>query len=208
MEIAFIGIGQVGFALANHLQKLGHSVTVGARDLQSKTVNEAISRNPALKAASMLDSVSAASVVFLATPFGSAEAVLTPIATALKGKIVVDCTNPVGPQLSHGLASVQSGTQLLQSKFKDIHFVKSFTIYGYENFERVHSGDQKPCMLYCGDDSEAKKSVSALIEQLGWDPVDVGSSAEALHLEHMTLMWIKMVRLHRHQNFVFSMIKQ
>jgi len=34
-----------------------------------------------------------------------------------------------------------------------------------------------------------------LIGELGWDPLDVGGLEQALHLEHMTLLWVRMVRV-------------
>jgi hypothetical protein len=37
--------------------------------------------------------------------------------------------------------------------------------------------------------------VARLIVQLGWEPLDVGGLLQALHLEHMTLLWIRMVRM-------------
>jgi hypothetical protein len=33
------------------------------------------------------------------------------------------------------------------------------------------------------------------IAQLGWHPLDVGGLEQALHLEHMTLLWVRMVRV-------------
>ena len=53
-------------------------------------------------------------------------------------------------------------------------------------------------MMYCGDDPAAKQVVSKLIEQLGWQPLDVGGMEQALHLEHMTLLWVRMVRVMGH----------
>jgi hypothetical protein len=50
-------------------------------------------------------------------------------------------------------------------------------------------------MLYCGDDAAAKQQVAGLIGQLGWQPLDAGGLVQALHLEHMTLLWIRMVRM-------------
>ncbi len=50
-------------------------------------------------------------------------------------------------------------------------------------------------MMFCGDDAAAKKTVGELIAQLGWEPVDVGGLEQALHLEHMTLLWVRMVRV-------------
>jgi 3-hydroxyisobutyrate dehydrogenase-like beta-hydroxyacid dehydrogenase len=42
MTIAFIGVGNVGAPLADHLQRLGHRVTIAARDPQSKSVQAAL----------------------------------------------------------------------------------------------------------------------------------------------------------------------
>jgi predicted dinucleotide-binding enzyme len=50
-------------------------------------------------------------------------------------------------------------------------------------------------MMYCGNDATAKKTVARLIDQLGWEPFDVGGLDQALHLEHMTLLWVRMVRV-------------
>ena len=50
MNITFIGCGNVGAPLADHLQRLGHSVTLAARDLNSGAVHKAQARNPALRA--------------------------------------------------------------------------------------------------------------------------------------------------------------
>jgi len=44
------------------------------------------------------------------------------------------------------------------------------------------------------DDASAKADVSALCRELGFEPVDTGKLDRALHLEHMTLLWVKMVR--------------
>ncbi|MEI6427558.1 MAG: NAD(P)-binding domain-containing protein [Pseudanabaena sp. ELA607] len=45
MKITFIGVGNVGAPLADHLQKLGHSVTIAARNPNSESVQAALSRN-------------------------------------------------------------------------------------------------------------------------------------------------------------------
>jgi predicted dinucleotide-binding enzyme len=50
-------------------------------------------------------------------------------------------------------------------------------------------------MMFCGDDAAAKQTVGELIAQLGWEPLDVGGLEQALHLEHMTLLWVRMVRV-------------
>lgn len=52
----------------------------------------------------------------------------------------------------------------------------------------------RPAMLFCGDDAPAKDVVAPLIAALGFEPFDAGGLAQALHLEHMTLLWVRMVR--------------
>lgn len=200
MNITFIGYGNVGAPLADHLQRLGHDVTLAARDVKSDAVHKALARNAAFKAVGVEQAVREADVVFLATPFEANEQVIRPLAAALAGKVLVDCTNPVGPGLTHGLNNVQSGSQALQALAPKARVVKAFTIYGFENFENnSYPGyNVKPVMMYCGDDTNAKERAAGLIEQLGWQPLDVGGLDQALHLEHMTLMWVRMVRVNGH----------
>lgn len=197
MNIAFIGYGNVGAPLADHLQRAGHNVVLAADQPLSDTARKAVNRNSNLKTASPRTAVQAADLVFLATPFGANEAAIGAVATELEGKILVDCTNPVGPGLSHGLNSVRSGSEMIQSLAPRAKVVKAFTIYGFENFENnvYPAYNVKPVMMFCGANSGAKQVVAQLIAELGWEPLDVGGIEQALHLEHMTLLWVRMVRM-------------
>lgn len=211
MKIAFIGIGQVGRALANHLQRAGHAVTIGARNLESESVMEARALNPALVARPLREAVAEADVVFLATPFNAIETALHE-AGDLAGKVLVDCTNPVGPGVTHALKSQISGGELTQNLVPAARVVKAFAIYGYENFENSHYpgyGDLRPAMLIAGNDPAAKEVVGHLCRQLGWESVDTGNIGASLHLEHMTLMWIKMARVQGWgPNLVWAMLRR
>jgi 8-hydroxy-5-deazaflavin:NADPH oxidoreductase len=200
MRIAFIGIGNVGAPLADHLQKLGHQVVIAARDLQSQTVQSALNRNPDLLVQSPLEAVGSSDVVFLVTPFSAVESALIPLKLALHGKVLVDCINPVGVNLSHALQSRNSSSEIIQQLLPDANVVKAFTIYGYENFENNNYpgyGDLKPAMLIAGNDLTAKAVVADLCQQLGWEPIDTGNISMSLHLEHMALLWISMAGAER-----------
>jgi predicted dinucleotide-binding enzyme len=207
MKIAFIGHGQVGAPLADHLQRAGHEVTLATSDPNSESAKKALSRNGNLKVAVAKVAVRDADVIFLATPFQANEAALSAVAGEMRGKILVDCTNPVGANLSHGLNNVRSGSEMVASLVPDARVVKAFTIYGFENFEdSSYPGyNVRPVMMYCGQDAGAKEVVGKLIAQLGWDPLDVGGLEQALHLEHMTLLWVRMVRVMGHSpNIVWA----
>ncbi len=209
MKIAFIGYGRVGAPLADHLQRVGHQVVLAANDPSSESVKKALAKNANLKVSTPKDAVRDAEVVFLATPFHANQEALQAVAEEIKGKILIDCTNPVGPNLSHGLNNLQSGSEMVQSFVPHTKVVKAFSIYGFENFEDSSYPDYnvKPVMMYCGNDSGAKKIVGELIAQLGWEPLDVGGLEQALHLEHMTLLWVRMVRVHGHSpNMVWALL--
>lgn len=212
MNIAFIGIGNVGAPLADRLQKLGHTVTIAARDPQSKSVRQAIVRNPNLVISSPLEAANAAEVVFLAMPFNAFATALLEVKDALQSKILVDCTNPVGANLSHGLDSKISGGETVQNLLPQTSVVKAFTIYGFENLEDSSYPDYdnlKPIMPIAGNGRAAKEIVSDLCQQLGWQPLDTGDISMSLHLEHMTLLWIKMARMQgRGANFVWAMLER
>lgn len=211
MNIAFIGYGQVGAPLADHLEKLGHTVTLAARNPDSDSVKKVIARNPRLRVAEPKAAVSGAEVVFLATPFDAVPVALDAVREELRGKVLVDCTNPVGPGLSHGLGNAESGSAYIQRHAPAARVVKAFTIYGFENFENnaYPAYDVKPMMMYCGEDIAAKATVGHLIAQLGWQPFDVGGLDQALHLEHMTLLWVRLVRVHGHSpHLVWAALKR
>jgi 8-hydroxy-5-deazaflavin:NADPH oxidoreductase len=212
MKIAFIGVGNVGAPLADRLQQLGHEVTIAARDRQSPKVQAALDRNSNLLVQSPLAAVRSVDVVFLATPFAAMESALTSLKSVLNGKVLVDCTNPVGANLTHGLQSRISGSETIQELVPDARVVKAFTIYGYENFEDSQYpgyGDLKPAMLIAGNDLAAKSVVADFCQQLGWEPIDTGNLSMSLHLEHMTLLWIKMAGFQERQGgFVWARLQR
>ena len=200
MKIAFIGVGNVGAPLAQHLAESGHDVVLAEAKEGSTSLRSALARSTRLRSLALREAVRFAEVVFLAIPFSANESVLRSIAALLGEKVLVDCTNPVGPGFTHSLQSTRSGSELLQSLVHEASVVKSFSIYGFENFEdpRFPDYDTKPAMLFCGDDRRAKAVVAGLIVDCGFEPLDVGGLVQALHLEHMTLLWVRMVRANAH----------
>lgn len=209
MKTAFIGIGNVGFALADNLEKAGHKIIIATNNTASKSVTKALASNPGFKVKKVQDAVDEADITFLAIPFKANEEVLKVI--DFKGKTLVDCTNPVGPGITHGLESKRSGSEMVQELAPTAKVVKAFTIYGFENFadSSFPKYNVKPLMLIAGNDRSSKQQVSALIEDLGFFPKDAGDLGQALHLEHMTLLWVKMVRMNGHNpHFVWAYLEK
>src|SRR5690606_2397647 len=103
MKIAFIGAGNVGAPLAARLAEAGHEVWLAQTSTHSETLADALARSTRLSARPLDQAVRDAEVVFLAVPFAAHDTLLPDLAEALKGKVVIDCTNPVGPGLTHKL---------------------------------------------------------------------------------------------------------
>lgn len=209
MKLAFIGIGNVGFALANNLEKKGHGIYIGNNDEDSESVREALKQNPSFKVKKVQEAIDEAEMVFLATPFNANEEILKNL--RFNGNPLVDCTNPVGSGISHGLKSEISGSEKVQEWAPDAQVVKAFTIYGFENFQdsSFPNYDVKPVMMIAGNNFETKAKVLNIVNNLGFDGLDVGKLDQALHLEHMTLLWVKMVRRDgHHPNFVWAYLEK
>ena len=209
MKLAFIGIGKVGFALADNLQKKGHQIIIAHDNSRSNSVISAMERNSSFDCMPVKESVEQAEIVFLATPFKMNEQILTGL--DFQNKTLIDCTNPVGPGISHGLKSEISGAEMIAKWAHNAHVVKAYTIYGYENLvnTKFKGYDIKPAMLIAGNDVHSKSKVRSLNDDLQFETIDVGNLSQSLHLEHMTLLWVKMVRVNGHNpNFTWAYLER
>lgn len=210
MRITFIGIGKVGYALANNLQKLGYEIIVANDNPNSKSVQNALSKNQNFTTMPVQKAVDTSEIIFLVTPFSANADILNAI--NIDGKVLVDCTNPVGPGMTHGLNNEQSGSEFIQNLVPKAKVVKAFSVYGFENFQNTSYPtykEVKPAMFIAGNDSEAKEKIEKLCNELGWGIVDTGDLSSALHLEHMTLLWIKMARIQgKGSDFVWTKLER
>jgi predicted dinucleotide-binding enzyme len=209
MKIAFIGIGKVGFALAVNLEKKGHQIIIGSDSHTSLSAQNALAARPSFLLKSIQEAVDSCDLVLLAIPFQAVDNAVKGV--RFSGKTLIDCTNPVGAGITHGLNNKISGSEYIQKLVPDARVVKAFTIYGYENLaDPVFPGyEVRPVMLYAGDDAASKRQAAVLIEDAGFMPKDTGPLEQALHLEHMTLLWVKMARLYgHHPRFVWAYLEK
>ncbi len=209
MKLAFIGIGNVGFAIANNLQKNGYDVIIAHNDSNSESVQNAIAKNQNFKVLNIQQAVDIADLIFLAIPFKAIEEIIKEI--NFDGKTIIDCTNPIGAGFTHALNSTISGSEKIQEWIPNATVIKAFTIYGFENLDNSEYPNYsvKPVMMVAGNDVNVKQNFKPIVEAMGFEMLDTGKLDQALHLEHMTLLWIKMVRRDRHSpNMVWAMLKK
>jgi 8-hydroxy-5-deazaflavin:NADPH oxidoreductase len=198
LRIAIIGAGNVGGALGVAWTKRGHEVFFGVRDAADPKLEELLARaSGKARAASVRDAVARAEVVALTVPWPAAEDALRN-AGDLGGKILLDCTNPLKPDLS-GLTVgyTASGAEQVAAWAAGARVVKIFNTTGYANMENPEYREGRSMMLYCGDDAQAKKAAAQLAAELGFEPYDIGPLTEARLLEPFALVWIHLAVLQK-----------
>lgn len=191
MNIAIIGAGNLGSALARGWLARGHAVTMAVRDPHATDAVKGGTPSGAAVATSR-DAVANADVVIVATPARAMTDVLSPLVDLLKGKIVVDATNPVGPgiQLVTGVDGA-SQAEAMQALLPDARVIKSFNQTGANNIPAV-AGTPRPVMFVAGDDASACTIVARLADDLGFESVHAGALVRSRELERLAILWISL----------------
>lgn len=191
MRIAIIGAGNVGGALGRLWAAQHHDIAFGVADPRSpKVITLVQSIGGSTRAASVAEAAAFGEIVTLAVPWTAAEQALRS-AGDLTGKTLIDCTNPLTPDLSgltvgtHDSAGEQVARWATGAKV-----VKAFNTIGAQNFANPRFGAEVASMLIAGDDSAAKSIVRGLAAELGFDVVDTGPLGAARWLEPLGMLWI------------------
>jgi 8-hydroxy-5-deazaflavin:NADPH oxidoreductase len=190
MKIGIIGSGNMGSGLGKIWAKKGHEVTFSYSRNQEKLAVLS-SSVPNAKAGSPVEAAHT-EVVLLAVRWQDLPDALKQ-AGSLAGKIVIDCTNPLKPDMS-GLefGYTTSAAEEIAKMAPEAKVVKAFnTAFAqvYEEHSRLF-GSRRASMLYCGDDAAAKTVVAKLISDVGFEPVDCGPLSVARLLEPVAMLII------------------
>jgi predicted dinucleotide-binding enzyme len=188
-----LGSGIVAKVLAKGLIQHGYDVRIGSRDPQ-KLADFA---NEARVATGTFTEVAAAADVILLAVKGAVASDALRLAGSgnLAGKIIVDTTNPIADAppvdgvLQYFTGPNDSLMERLQREFPDARFVKAFNSVGNASMVNPSFAAGPPTMFICGNDAEAKRVVSELLETFGWQPSDMGSAAAARAIEPLCQLW-------------------
>jgi hypothetical protein len=186
-----IGSGDVGKALALGLKKHGHDVRIGSRD--GKKLAD-WSRERGIVEGTFAEVAEHGEVVVLAVAGGVAEEAVKGVARSLAGKVAIDATNPIGGPPVNGILSLFTGPndslmERLQRAVPAARFVKAFSCVGNALMVDPRLSGGRPTMFIAGNDAAAKKQVTALLDQFGWDAEDVGGAEGARAIEPLCQLW-------------------
>ena len=190
MNIAIIGAGNVGRALATSAIRTGHSVTVSsasgdtARKLAEETGAKAATSNRA--------GAEGAELVVLAVPYTAMVDLLDDVGPALAGKIVVDATNPLKADYSGLAVEGTSGAEEIQARLPQSRVIKAFNTQFASRQTDPRIAGLSVDGFVAGDDEEAKAVVLDLVKGMGFNPIDAGQLAMSRALEAMAFLNISL----------------
>src|SRR6266487_2237095 len=187
-RIAIIGAGSVGGTLGQAWLKHGEDVVWGLRN----AADPKYAVLPKERVKPLADAVAGAEIVVITTPWSATEAAVKSLGS-LAGKIVIDCTNPLGmgpDGLQLVLGFNTSAGEQVASWASGAFVFKTLNTTGAGNMAKAADYPVKPVMLVAGDDAGKKPQVMELVGKLGFEPVDAGPLKNARLLEPFAMVWI------------------
>ena len=193
-KIGILGTGMVGQVLATGFLKHGHEVIIATRN--PAKVADWLDKNPTGKVGSHKEVGTWADIIVLASKGTGAEAAIGLCdANDLKGKTIIDTTNPIADLppangvLRYFTTLEESLMERLQKGTPAAHFVKAFNSVGNAYMVDPDFGGVKPTMFICGNDAGAKKQVTTILDQFGWETEDMGGVEGARAIEPLCILW-------------------
>jgi NADPH-dependent F420 reductase len=182
MKVAIIGTGNMGTGLAYALANAGHHVSIGARDLV-KAAALADSIGKGVIGGGINAAVNLADVIVLALPFGAAADAIAQ-AGDIKGKVIIDISNPITPDYKELLIGhTTSAAEEIQKVSAQAPVVKAFnTIFAGLLSPDARQG--KTLQVFIASNDETAKAVaSELATSIGFEAVDAGPLSNSRFLE-------------------------
>jgi len=180
-RIGVIGSGKIGGTIGGLWVKKGHSVFFSSR--HPEELKDMIAKLGSLaKAGTVEEAVTFGDVLFIAVPYGAIPQIGKDYSAKMKGKVMLDACNAVSTRDGAIADEVeQNGIGVTTQKyFLGVRIVRAFNTMSYMVFAReANRPDPKLAIPIAGDDPQAVQIAAALVRDAGFDPVTVGTLADA-----------------------------
>lgn len=213
MKVGILGSGDVAKSLAAGFLKHGHAVTVGSRSPEK--LADWAANNKGAKTGTFAQAAEFGELLVLAVKGNvAADALRLAGAKNLAGKPVIDACNPIAdaPPV-HGVLKFftthdQSLMEQLQRDFPDAHLVKAFNSVGAPGMVNPQFPGGKPTMFICGNNEAAKKTVTQVCDQFGWETADMGAVEAARAIEPLCMLWCIPGFVHAEWTHAFKLLHE
>ena len=193
MKIGILGTGTLATALGKALTHKGYRLMFGGRS-EAKAAEAAGKMEHFAQGGTLASAIHFGEILFIAVPYKAIESVLRNT-DSFRGKIVVDCTNPLipGEWADLAMGHTTSAAEQIAKMIPEATLVKAYNTAFTGLIENgPYFGPNDASMFYCGDDQAAKASVAKLIEATGFDPIDCGPLSSARMLEPMAALLVRL----------------
>ena len=185
----FVGSGNIGTTVARLALDSGHNVVM-SNSRGPDTLGDLVTElGPNARAATAEQAAAAGDVVVVTIPLKHYRDV--PV-DALRNKVVIDTMNYY-PARDGQIAELDdestTTSELLQAHLPDSHVVKAFNNIYFEHLAalaRPKGADDRSALAIAGDDADAKATVTRLLDEIGYDTVDLGPLAEGWRTQRDT----------------------
>lgn len=215
MKIGIIGSGIVGRVLANAFLTEGHDVMLGTRDISKPELLKFKAENPKAGIASFAEVTAFGEMIVLAmNGIIALEAIALSGKENFSGKVVIDATNPIAkePPVNGVLPFFTdykiSLMEQIQHYLPEAKLVKAFNSVGNAFMYKPDFNGQKPTMFICGNDEDARKAVTSVLDDFGWETEDMGKAEAARAIEPLCMLWCIPGILHNQWTHAFKLLKK
>jgi predicted dinucleotide-binding enzyme len=211
MNVAVLGTGMVGRAIAAKLADLGHDVVVGTRDVDATLARtdtgpmghapfaEWQKEHANLRLVTYAEAGAHGEIVVNAT---SGDGSIAALRTAgdLAGKVIVDVANPLDfsqgfpPTLS--VCNTDSLGEQIQKAFPDARVVKTLNTVNANVMVEPSRVPGEHTVFVAGEDADGKRTVRGILQEFGWSEasiVDLGGIRSARGAEMYLPLWLSLM---------------
>ena len=187
--IGILGAGKVGTVLARLALAAGHRVLMSGSGPVSRIELIVDVLAHGAEPRTTAEVIREADVVILALPLGKIGSLP---ADALVGKLVIDATNywePVDGTLPEFADDPRGTSEIVAEKLPGARIVKAFSHLGYHDLDergRPAGAPDRVALALAGDDPGDIATVAGLIDEFGFDPVEVGELATGVRFQAFT----------------------
>ena len=210
MRVAVLGTGTVGRAWATRLAELGHGVVVGTRDPAVSRERDQGWTGPPLN--TFAEAVAGADLVVNALSGAASADVLTALAPAIGGAVVMDISNPL--DFSAGfpptlfVKDTDSLGEQIQRAFPQARVVKTLNTLNADLMVDPASLGAESSVFVSGDDAAAKATVTGLLISFGHtDVIDLGGIDTARGTEMLLPVWLRLMGALGTATFNFKIVR-
>ncbi len=214
MRIGILGTGDVGSILASKLVTLGNEVKMGSRTANNpKAAAWAKASGPRASAGTFEDAAKFGEVVFNCTAGSvSLEALNLAGAANLRGKVVVDVSNPLdfskGMPPTLTVCNTDSVGEQIQRAFPDAKVVKTLNTVSHVIMVNPGLVPGEHDIFVAGNDAQGKAKVVEILKAFGWKkPIDLGDITAARGLEMLLPLWLRLYMNFQSPNFNFKIAR-